>query len=196
MKGRAAPDPGPETRFDVVFDVDGVISPLSLDNPAQTYRAWWPDPTFTRAGGLSVWYSPTLVARLNALTALPHVRPYWLTSWRGDAPTFLAPAIGLDATAWPVLDAPDTEARTRDWWKADALAAHLLISDADTVIWIDDDIREWVEEHPEVPGLVKDPRVKAISPRTHLGLLPRHLDAIESLTGAAVNLAGPLRTAG
>ena len=66
----------------VLLDVDGVLAPLTHTDPrdpgstgstGSTGAGWWEDAVHTRAAGLPLWYSPSLISRVAA-RAIPRVR--------------------------------------------------------------------------------------------------------------------------
>lgn len=173
------------SRVDLILDVDGVLSPILLDPTALDTVDWWPVRALAHPLLMPCWYAPDLIARLNTLTGRPGVRGHWLTSWREDAPTAFAPAVGLrttDGTGWPVLpeaDGPDA------WWKANAVAAHLAVTDAHRVLWVDDDITDWINETARPARWLDDPRLTYLSPALDSGLTPAQMTLIEDLCAAS-----------
>lgn len=159
----------------VTLDVDGVLSPMCEANPAEQLPQWWPDAVHTRVWGLPCWYSPSLVARINAVAALPGVRMHWLTSWEESAAVELAPVVGLHGSDWLVHHRSNEG--PCGWWKASEVAdllaltqstgsAPALLGDADPsdaaavssrtgtsgtgagplVVWVDDDIDDYTRD--------------------------------------------------
>lgn len=162
-------------QVDVFLDVDGVVNAVHFQTPP----GWeWPDEATVGANGFGIRYSPTLVARLNALAARPNVQMHWLTTWEHDARTELSPKIGLDGEHWPVIG---TELHYSNelgdgWWKWHAIRDFVDENQPTRVIWIDDDLTydrkamEWLAAHHEVFW---------VCPKTHRGLTPSEMAYIE-----------------
>lgn len=146
----------------MVVDVDGVVSPV---HPVADV---WGDEVV--AGQLfgPVRVSPTLCRRLDALAALPHVVPLWLTSWPAESRARMDPFPGRD---WPAVveqgafHDPVIDEDRLGWWKWDAL-------------------REWLQRHREVGSLVWCD--------DHLGQ-PLWDDAVEAQEPGAAAGEGPRR---
>lgn len=133
----------------IYLDVDGVILPVELPEhvPAMAARSGWDDWTEHRLGQ---WQSPTMLAAVAAVGALPDVEIHWTTTWSHDAPAELPlpPPVGIGwtpAADWDVLD-PDHYYRRSEgtgiaaWWKRDAVVAHMAEHPGDRFVWCDDDI--------------------------------------------------------
>lgn len=163
---------------DIYLDVDGVLNAVSPSTP----RSWgWGESECVTVNGFPIRYSPLLVERLNALAAREDVTVWWLTTWERDAATLLAPAIGLNGSAWEVLGTDEHYSKelADGWWKWHAVVDHFL-SSGTRAVWIDDDLgfdrkaQEWAAMH------VADGTLLTVSPATHRGLTVAEFDAIES----------------
>lgn len=159
-----------------LLDVDGVLNAVTRE----PVLSEWDDMTLTRASanGRSwpIWYSPALIARINALVEMDRVEVRWLTTWTHDAAQHLSPVIGLDGAEWGVVERrPPTSYR---WWKLEAAQRVMDEEGVRPLVWTDDDLRyerlamHWLNAEVE--------HYMAISPKPHIGLTPRHLDAIEA----------------
>jgi len=104
------------------------------------------------------------------------VRSFWLTTWRNDAPSMIAPELGIEgAESWEVLHPRDSEdmfdTRVR-WWKLRAIMQHVEETRPDRVLWLDDDLaidreaQEWVDGRSWVLGIA--PRIELALTRDHL----------------------------
>ncbi len=185
---------------DLLLDVDGVLNAFGYNHNETTDALVWPEypktyrHVFTPdAGGTAIGayapafhitYFPSLMERLNALTALPQVTPYWLTTWLDEAPTRLAARIGLDGQEWPVLggEAYNAPRKMSDysWWKLPA-AREQFENSENRMVWVDDDLwdaaaREWAE--------AQDPsHLLLIQPMADLGITPKQMLQIEEFVG-------------
>ena len=146
----------------VYLDVDGVLNAF----PASHDPGWgWGQSEVVNVNRFPICYSPAMVDALNALSEV--ARFHWLTTWREDAPSLLAPTIGLIGTDWPVLDAPEFFGGKHGWWKLRAIREHVEATRPDRAFWIDDDIafdrdaQAWLETVPHVIP---------ICPKTSVGL--------------------------
>jgi HAD domain in Swiss Army Knife RNA repair proteins len=161
------------TKPRLLLDVDGVLNAWPF--VAQDRENPWNDYQNARVMGFPIWWSPTMVKRLLAVST--RVEVLWLTTWERDAQIKLAPALGLprwelagDRDLWP--EGPD------GWWKLD-VARDLYERDPTPFIWIDDDYAfddlavRWIKSLP--PGVAM-----AISPDSNYGITDAHLDLIEA----------------
>lgn len=156
----------------VIVDVDGVVSAVHPEGPA-----WGDEVDVGRVFG-PVLVSPTLASRLNALHALPGVECWWLTSWSSEMRVAMSDFPGRD---WGVIAEPPTHAKSRGWWKLDALVEWLSDRpDVKSIAWCDDHLRGG---RPRAVRLVLASRgvedVLLETPRTHVGLTPQHLARLE-----------------
>lgn len=155
----------------VYLDVDGVINTVGNRRPQW---GWEDEATEVQVNGFSILYSPEMVAALNDLADMPHVRMHWLTTWEYDAPNDLCPIVGLKGQVWPVLrNAPQYEPTPTAWWKHRIIREHLPAGQR--ALWIDDDIAfdraagEWLDQNPNVTP---------VCPRTELGITRRQMRLI------------------
>ena len=160
----------------MIMDVDGVVSPVG-----GLGTAWGDDVVAGDVFG-PVLVSPTLCARLDALSQVPGVSCVWLTSWSAAMRASLHPFPGRD---WQVVaDATGARSPERDWWKFDALEA-------------------WLDWHPEVRALAwcddhlaggrlpavrrglraREVRPLLLAPRTEVGLTPAHMGRLDAWVG-------------
>lgn len=140
----------------IYLDVDGVLNAVNDGTPQW---GWEDAPVRVKANGWSITYSPAVVSLFNELAETPGLEVFWLTTWCHDAPTKLAPEIGLRGETWQVVGYDHwRDAEPKVWWKLPAIREHL---DGFTggVLWIDDDLiwdsaaRAWLHENPHVVGL-------------------------------------------
>lgn len=156
----------------VYLDVDGVLNAVTTKSDP----GWgWGESEVARVMGFQIRYSPAMVAAINEIAETASI--FWLTTWRDHAVRFLAPAIGLNGTEWPILDAP--EPLGAPWWKLTAIRDHVERTQPEHAFWIDDDIRfdqqarEWLD--------LRSVNVTPICPRTEVGLTCESLDALRAV---------------
>jgi hypothetical protein len=152
----------------VFLDVDGVLNAVPYDRDPEGFD------DFERAQCLHFWitYSKKMGERLAALDA----DLMWLSTWGSDANNYIGPLFGwypLGVVGRSVYD------RQSSWWKSFA-ARRFLADYPRPFIWLDDDLTlaqqsgaiDWVDNY-KLPKLL-------IAPVTHRGLLPEHLERIET----------------
>lgn len=129
----------------------------------------------------------SLIDAINALNRVAEVR--WLTSWEHDAPTVVAPRLGIDS--FPVAGtneadgdvdprkAVDPTNRMNRWWKMNVVAESIA-TEHRPVIWLDDDIKPHhrvfiraIAEHYNVP-------FQTFTPWENIGLDTDHIKLIAS----------------
>ena len=162
------------------LDVDGVLNSWDTPDPRHgTYQVAWV-PVGRRP--VRVEYSPSVIARINALHTAGLVEVVWLTSWNEHARTQLAPEIGLlafdvvpepplSSTRWSTL--PGTDAT---WWKVGRILEHITAHPNRPYIWTDD----WLTKADKftLREVGRAPELLITVPRTP-GLTHAHLDRIE-----------------
>lgn len=135
------------------LDIDGITNVIQYGVNKKAPKGTWSDLESIKVLGYPILYSPTLISFLNA--ASKHVNILWLTTWRGLANEYYAPAVGLDGP-FPVADwvlNPDlhldsllpgaTTYPLGDWHKFRVLKALSFRLGADArIIWTDDDMRK------------------------------------------------------
>lgn len=165
------------TKPRLLLDVDGVLNAVPFDSRSR--RNPWPDYQRSRVNGFTIWWSPSMVARLVALSE--RVEVLWLTTWEDLAPLHIAPALGLPA--WDLAGRDPNVHEVTGWWKFD-VARDLYERDLRPFIWIDDDFAFWRPANEWMEGLPRGVGV-AIAPTSEYGITPTHLDLIEAFLGAA-----------
>lgn len=145
-------------------DLDGVLNQVG----AWAGAGGWDPHCYRREGinGFVITWHTDLVHRLREALDQPHIRPVWLTTWAGEAPLMISPALGIGAD-WDVLY---PESRS-DYWKRNALIRDVDTYPADKVLWLDDDA-------PYDPHDFVGSRLR-ITPETRVGLTKQDLDAIK-----------------
>lgn len=153
----------------VLLDVDGVVNKVRDLLDADGFQ----DFRESKAKGFRIVHSPQMAARLAALDADIH----WLTTWCDDANAHIAPLLGWDPL--PVVGKEQYLNVIHGWWKSDAAEAFVK-EQGRPFIWLDDDLYS-AERVGKVPWLAECelPNL-CISPDTYRGLLPKHLDQIET----------------
>lgn len=167
----------PPTARVVILDVDGVVSPIGgTDSP-------WGDEVI--AGDVSgpVLVSPTLCARLDALSRMVGVSCVWLTSWSADMRARVHPFPGKN---WPVVPDPvDAFLIEGEWWKLAALEAWLESRrEVSDVAWCDDHLLGDRSSAARRNLGSRGVRSLLLAPRTEIGLTPEHMDQLDEWAGA------------
>lgn len=157
----------------VIVDVDGVVSPVH-----PTVSAWGDEVEVGRVFG-PVLASATLALRLDALSALPGVECWWLTSWSSEMRAGMHAFPGGD---WGTIAEPPTQSAARTWWKLDALSEWLPSRpDVKALAWCDDHLRGG---RPRAVHRVLAERgvedVLLLGPQTNVGLTPEHVARLEA----------------
>lgn len=145
------------TKTAVFIDVDGVI------NHIDRYRQKWPgEPARFEANGFPIDIPAHVPALIRYLAR--EFDAYWLTTWREDANTWIAPKIGIDPL--PVLTDGTNERHVG--WKAEvaqAKASELFEAGYDEIFWIED-------FYGDIPFI---PDVQFVDTGRTTVLLPQHL---------------------
>lgn len=153
-----------------LLDVDGVINAVTHESPLGS----WDDYRQVIVDGLSVCYSPSVVAFINEVHTAGLAQVFWLTTWEEDAQTQLAPALGLENFPLAGKDPYAGELTFgQTWWKFE-IAKELYEQDPDrAVLWTDDDlvVEPLASSWARIVGL-------GVAPRSHLGLTPQDLRTI------------------
>jgi hypothetical protein len=147
------------------LDVDGVVN-VPFHRGTAGFSDW-------EDTGFVTW-SPAMVGRLGAL----EVDSHWLTTWRDEANTVLAPLFG-----WEPLGVL-ARAREHMWWKLEAL--WLTQDHAQPFVWIDDELDERRRESQGMLDVILERFAEPfllISPVAHVGLSPSELTQIEHFVG-------------
>jgi hypothetical protein len=169
-------------RARLYLDVDGVINAVHPGTPP----FGWPESSRQRINGYPITWAPAFVDLLNRVAETPGLGVYWLTTWCFDAPSILAPALGLKGEKWPVVGYDHWRRATGlPWWKHLAIVEHL---DGFTgpVLWIDDDhgsdpaCRAWLSGQPQV--LTMDPVTSLGVTRDQATIIERFADLIPGAT--------------
>lgn len=154
----------------VVFDVDGVVSPV------HGHTAWGDDVVAGNVFG-PVYVSPSLCARLDELANEPKVSCWWLTSWSAEMRAAMDPFPGR---GWPVIAEELGAPRSRRWWKLVAVEDWLASRPAiRSVAWCDDHLANGMRRaavHRRLRGHGID--FLPIFPKTAVGFTPDHLTTL------------------
>lgn len=126
------------------LDIDGVVNAAGLDLPPHLVRT---DAT-TAGTTWPIHYSPDVIEFINMIHRAGLAEVRWLTTWGQDARTSFAPAVGLDE--FFAYDMYDSDG----WWKAEIVAASVVVDERRPVIWTDDDLDETEKTHQLVPPRV------------------------------------------
>ncbi len=167
------------------LDVDGV---LNVIGPRPAGPEDWPHyerGPVSSGDGLAfpfVW-APDLIDCMNLLAAGGHVSVRWLTTWEYDAPTCVAPVLGLRVGHW--IAETDDMPYILTWWKLRAIRNHMF-DDPGPFIWTEDEIKHHHEARQHVDMMPRD-QALVIQPSPKKGLTPEHIslivDFIERLRG-------------
>lgn len=159
------------------LDIDGVIN--SFPKPKAHMVKRYGEYEHTVVLGYSIWHSPKVVDFINAVNASGLVEVVWLTTWRAEARTEFAPAVGLDDFPTITKSLGSDHCWSPDWWKFQGVRDFLQDNgEGRPVVWTDDDLskplkRAFREEYPPAttPSLL-------LTPMTCPGLTPEHLASI------------------
>lgn len=171
----------------ILLDVDGVLNAVHRQ-PGDHWSDW----QRAECMGFTIRYSPSVAARIGALTLIEGVELRWLTTWEHHANKWICPLFGWPD--FPVIDRHDIEQHqsglvvaTSGWWKFDEARA-LYESDGVPFVWIDDDLGhsddgagDWITS--------LDGRALGISPHSEKGLTERLLVEIEEFVAARLQEA-------
>lgn len=183
------------SQLHLLIDIDGVLAPFpGPDSPAPPGHV---HHHVVPGGRLStepvpVWLHAAHGPLLRALVKTSGISPLWCTSWRQDASRLIAPLIGLPP--WPHLNLPHPQITTSHpnayLWKRDFVDAWL---DDTPTAWIDDDFTA-LDHAWAARRTAGGQHTLLIQPDPHVGLLPKHLTAVErwaaQVSPASVRPAG------
>lgn len=156
----------------IVFDVDGVVSPIRPPRPT------WGDEVVAGKVFGPVLVSPELCTRLDRLNETPGVRCMWLTSWTPEMRAAMRPFPGRD---WPVV-ATYMFQPYRTWWKLAALDEWIGHNPTVSAIgWCDDELRggRIAAARRRIAARGLD-RPLVLAPRKEVGLTRYDLTRLES----------------
>ena len=156
----------------ILLDIDGVLSPMgSMDSLGSGFKLM----TFSGFSG-SIRYNPDVVDFFECSHRLGRAEVRWLTSW-GEEANLAFGQIGVgpfktycEPNGWIT------------WWKAQAVQK-LLQQSSRRIIWVDDQIGDYLEMQPEVRTLVEGHRGRLFTfcPRPMGGISSHELDEIRRL---------------
>ena len=184
----------------LLLDVDGVLNAISRKGDPSAWPDWQQALARNRHGSWPILYSPTVVSAVRRWHDEGLAEITWLTTWLHDANGELRDLLGLPA--FPVLGARQYERAARPaagpdegsathadfagahvasqltgrWWKFDAVLDVVASQPGRPLVWIDDDLRveravqQWMRMHTTC---------LLMTPSTHVGLIPRHLQTVE-----------------
>lgn len=148
----------------VYLDVDGVVSPLP--GTSRYWGDWEEVPFFFGA----LYLSKALGSALASLGS----KLVWLTTWEDMANDVVSRYFGWEPL--PVVHEPEG---ARRWWKLEAVHG-LWAEEHRPFIWADDHIsrhsRSVNELLPAETGSNVPPPYLLLSPKTGIGLTPKHVD--------------------
>lgn len=162
-----------------LLDVDGVINCTRPGwHAAPFHKTVWSN---TADREFRIRWAPALIQRIRALHRSGLVEIRWCTTWCGDT-SGLEHVFGL-----PALTSAFEVPAGRYVGDVKLAAARQVLADGRRLIWADDD---------EVPTsgdlydeLTRDDRSLLVRPDSRTGLLPEHMDAIETFAAAGEELA-------
>lgn len=156
----------------VIFDVDGVVSPVH--GPG---TEWRDDVVAGHAFG-PVHVSTALCARLDKFAETEHVGCWWLTSWTAEMRADMHPFPGRN---WPVIAEQSDVHVGGEWWKLVAFEAWLdQHPEIRSVAWCDDHLRGGRPAAVRRRLAARGIDVLLIAPDLKLGLTPRHVEQLET----------------
>ena len=156
-----------------LLDVDGVLNAVRGSNSLRDKNLpedSWVDWQYEVVIGYPILIATGLIEFVNSVhrNGLAEVR--WLTTWKEQAQTELAPAFGFDHFEVQPTE-PQKFSDTSSWWKV--TGAELALSEGRKVVWTDDDMWEL-----RYTNLNDDPDLFTIMPDTDSGLTPDDCFAI------------------
>lgn len=151
----------------IYLDVDGVLNALGHENDTwgdfELHKSVVPDDIPFGEMGFDLWLSKEMIKELASLPA----DVVWLTTWRHDAPSKVAPLV--DAPDWPVIDW-----RLSKW---DALAQDQR-NNPRPFVWVDDGEATELNMNRIRSHVGKIPYL-LIQPNSLIGLTPKDIDDIK-----------------
>lgn len=123
----------------IFLDIDGVINSY----PAPKHHMIKKLGAFTNVTveGYPIWYHPEVIDFFNAVHSGGAADIIWLTTWRAEARTSLAPAVGLEDFPTITKSIGSFHNWSEDWWKWQGVQDFLQDNDEGRpVIWIDDEL--------------------------------------------------------
>lgn len=189
----------PDVRTVVLFDLDGVLSPLPdmrPDAPSVPRQYAGDSWDLVSTSGFLLPVARRVVPAVAALSSRGDVHAALLSSWHHGARRALAD-LGLP----PLTSAASDEELTRGgptWWKAWTVTRRLRDLPATThVVWVDDDLDRYASldrvllgEPRRIPAhLITHPRLHLVSPDARRGLSPLELLEITDICDRTSRLA-------
>jgi hypothetical protein len=172
-----------------LLDIDGVVNAISVD----PHPAVWPAGCWVRAEATCTGVEWPLLAAgpvldfVRAVHREGRAEIRWHTTWQHEA---AGVSRALDLPEFPVQAAPEFRSSFQavggaapvgaTWWKLPA-AERVVAEEGRALLWTDDDaefqLDGWTgEEH----ALRRTPSVLIVAPRTHVGLAPQDLLAMDA----------------
>lgn len=163
----------------ILLDVDYVVNRCPSLVALPRLDDEFDDLRETTAAGVPIAYSPEMGRRLAALDGDIH----WLTTWEagGLANAEIAPIFGWDPLPTIARADHDERAGWDGWWKSSA-AQEIVASHRRPFVWLDDEL-DAAATHSQIAWLRRCGVPHLLISPEH-GLLPRHLDEIETWIGA------------
>jgi hypothetical protein len=153
------------------MDVDGVLSPFGKGG---AYRDWVRSPHDV----YELWLSPTQGQLIREILVETETELVWVTTWAGDAATYVEDVLGWPRHRFAPLPHPDIKGAdlgpTGRWWKLEAVERLVDELRPTRFVWSDDD-------HPRyrasVARAVAGMAARALlqAPVPHVGLSQRWL---------------------
>lgn len=151
----------------IFLDVDGVLNAVRDSNPQ-----FWEEWNVEVCDGYYIRHALDMGRALHNIFERDDVEVIWLTTWQDTANDWIAPLFG-----WGNFEAIIDDGSSTGWWKLEAVQKMWEL-DKTPFIWIDDDISydpesiQWAENLSDSDRLI-------ISPKTHTGITPYHIELIE-----------------
>jgi hypothetical protein len=156
----------------ILLDVDGVLNPCPFK--AEMSSDWKFEPTFTSKTGFKLNLSKEMGRAILDLNC----NIIWLTTWILDedfANPEVGVALGWDKKATAHID----ESKTQFFWKTEK-AREILSIPGSKIVWIDDDVNEFINMFKNRFDLDPHNRLLAICPDADVGLTKVHIDRIRT----------------
>jgi hypothetical protein len=160
----------------LLLDVDGVLNAVGPDASDRWQRGVF--------NGYTVYWDPTITARLREWHESGRVEIQWLTTWADNADKWLAEPLGLPrglrtraSGAAPTGFLGRLGGET-GWWKLTAAREAAEEEPGRRIVWIDDDLAEQAADTGD--WLAAHPHVLVVAPDLYVGVTHEQLDAIEA----------------
>lgn len=165
-----------------LLDIDSTIQvppPHSFDigNNRKKLHKVWAEWEHIMIGKFHITYAPKVIDFIKRMDASGLVDIQWLTTWKHEANTTFAPAVGLPQFEVADGGGSDFIYPHENWWKYRTAEQAASVR---PTIWSDDDITKKAAENIVKWGQRNDQDVLVLRPEDARALEPFHLEQIEA----------------